>query len=305
MRNSAQRIYGAARENRGNFRTMSIYEKVIVIGYGKITGQIVRYLQGRRTEHGFLAEYIEHEAEPFGITRGICRDLGITCMQIKDKKRLTDYFSKIPCRTLIVSASNNYLFPAVITDNPQYTIVNFHNALLPKFPGRNAPSWAIFENEPETGITWHYVTGEVDAGDIIIQKKCAITADVRAYELAEKLMRLAFEAFTEKFDEIIENRVRAGKQQLPEERKIYKSSELPGMCRFSMEDPPEYIYRLLRAADFGKAGIFPQVTTTYQGKCIKILRYSRILAREAEEKPGRLYLPLDAESSLRLSYNTC
>ncbi|MEH2956721.1 formyltransferase family protein [Candidatus Merdisoma sp. JLR.KK006] len=148
------------------------------------------------------------------------------------------------------------------------TIVNFHNALLPKFPGRNAPSWAIFENEQETGITWHYVTKQVDAGDIIIQKKCRITADVRAYELTEKLMQLAFEAFKEKFAEIIEDRAAARKQLLTGKRKIYKSSDIPGMCRFGMEDSPEYIYRLLRA----------------------------------EEKPGRLYLPLDGEFSLRLSW---
>ena len=54
--------------------------------------------------------------------------------------------------------------------------------------------------------------------------------------------------------------------------------------------------------DYGKAEIFPQVMTTYQGKDIRILRYKKIPIDKVEEKPGRLYLPLDGEVSLRLSW---
>lgn len=280
---------------------MDIYEKIIVIGYGKIAGEVIRYVYRRRKEYSYTVEYIEHETGAFYSATKICNELGISFCQIRDKRELEQYFLNKEGRCLVISAGSNYLFSEKITEASRYTLINFHNALLPKFPGRNAPSWAIFENEQETGITWHYVTKHVDAGDIIIQKKCRITPDERAYELTEKLMQLAFEGFTEKFDEIVENRVTARKQQIGK-RKLYKSADIPGMCRFCMEDPPEYIYRLLRAVDFGKAAIFPQVMTTYQGKNIRILRYSKVPAGKAEEKPGRLYLPLDAEFSLRLSW---
>lgn len=284
---------------------MNMYEKIIVIGYGKIAGEVIKHVHGCRKEYGYAVEYIEHETGSFGSVIRVCDKLGIPSRHIEDKRALTDYFRNNAVRCLIISAGSNYLFPEEVTKSLYYTIINFHNALLPKFPGRNAASWAIFENEQETGITWHYVTKQVDAGDIIIQKKCRITADVRAYELTEKLMEFAFEAFTEKFEEIIEDRAMAKQQHLTGERKIYKSSDIPGMCRFGMEDSPEYVYRLLRAVDFGKADIFPKVTTTYQGKKIRILRYSKVPAKKAEEKPGRLYLPLDGEFSLRLSWAEC
>lgn len=281
---------------------MSCYREIIVIGYGKITGEIIKYVYQRQKEYGYSIEYIEYEEEPFGATRGICNELGITCHRIEDKKELTDYFLSMEDRCLIVSASNNYLFPVEIAENPQYTVINFHNALLPKFPGRNAPTWAIFENEEETGITWHYVTGRVDGGDIIIQKKCSISQDIRAYELAERLMRLAFEGFSEKFDEILEERVIVTKQQIAGARRLYRSTDKPGDCTFQMEDTPEYIYRLLRAVDYGKYGIFPPVTAVYKEKKIKIIRYRKVPGQMIDERAGRLYLPLGSEFSLMLSW---
>ena len=281
---------------------MNVYEKVIVIGYGKITGEIIRLVHRHQEEYAYTVIYIEHETELFGTSRKICENLGIDCYKIADKKELTDYFQGIAGRCLIISASNNYLFPKILTENPQYTILNFHNALLPKFPGRNAPSWAIYEEERETGITWHYVTEQVDGGDIIVQKKCRIDPDIRAYELAEKLMQLAYEGFCEKFSEIIENKAVAIKQQVSKNRKIYKSTDCPGNCTFCIEDSPEYIYRLLRSVDYGKYPIFPQVTTIYQGKKVKIVRYGKIPKEKMKEKKGSWYLPLDTQYTLKLSW---
>ncbi len=283
-------------------RKMSLYKKVIVIGCGKIVGKIIETVFERKKDYGYTVEYVEYEIEPFGISRGICKDLGISSYQIEDKILLEGFFKNIKEKCLIISASNNYLFPAVITEDPHYTIINFHNALLPKFPGRNAPSWAIFEGEKETGITWHYVTDRVDGGDIIIQKKCSIGSDIRAYELAEELMCLAYEGFYEKFDEIIEDKVSVKKQDTGDKRRMYRSTDYPANCQFSMDDSTEYIYRLLRAVDYGKYGIFPQVTTIYQQKKIKILRYRKILSEKMEEKPGVLYIPFNDEFSLRLAW---
>ena len=47
-------------------------------------------------------------------------------------------------------------------------------------------SWAIYMGERESGITWHYVNAGIDEGSIIIQKRCEIGPDTKAYELAEQ-----------------------------------------------------------------------------------------------------------------------
>ena len=281
---------------------MSFYEKVIIIGYGKITGKIIQYVHRFQKKYEYSIAYIEYEPEMFGTSRKICEELQCDYYKIEDKDAVTEYFQKETKRCLIISASNNYMFPRVLTENPQYTIINFHNALLPKFPGRNAPSWAIFEKETETGITWHYVTERIDGGDIIIQKKCIIDPNARAYELSDELMQLAYEGFCERFSEIIENKVKAVKQQISEKRRLYKSTDYPGNCSFSIEDPTEYIYRLLRSVDYGKYSIFPPVLMKYQGKNVRIVRYRRVSPKKVEEVPGRIYLPFDGGDLLRLSW---
>lgn len=280
----------------------TVYKKIIVIGYGKITGQILEEVERRKKTYGYSVVYVEYEREPIETTQKICENLGIPCCLIEDKKELTDFFLNIKERCLIIGASNNFLFPACMTDDPHYTIVNFRNALLPKFAGRNAPSWAIYEQEKETGITWHYVTQQVDGGDIIVQKKCAIEPDIRAYELADELMRLAYEGFVEKYEAILEDSVKIQQQLGVVNRRIYQSGGFPRNGIFSMDDAAEDIYRLMRAADFGKYGIFIPVTSEYQGKKIRIVRYRKIEIEKMVDRPNVLYLPLGNGFLLQLTW---
>jgi len=57
-----------------------------------------------------------------------------------------------------------------------YNAVNIHGALLPKNRGPNPVQWALIKGEELTGATIHYMNEEVDAGDIIAQKRVAIGA---------------------------------------------------------------------------------------------------------------------------------
>lgn len=54
---------------------------------------------------------------------------------------------------------------------PSIGVINRHNALLPKNRGRLTPFWVLFRKEKETGVSIHFVTEGIDAGDIIVQAK--------------------------------------------------------------------------------------------------------------------------------------
>ena len=203
---------------------------------------------------------------------------------------------------MIVSASNTVLFPKELVEKENLRIINFHNALLPDYPGRNAPSWAIYMGERESAITWHYVNAGIDEGSIIIQKRCEIGPDTKAYELAEQLMKLAYEAFVECFEDVMKARAVTRPQPLDGTRRMYRSYEAPGDGFFEMTQEPESIYRLLRSMDYGKSNIFPPAQTVMDGKKAVILRYRKIFGDLPERKEGFCYLPMGENTFLKLKY---
>lgn len=283
---------------------MKTFSRVIIIGYGKVTGEVLVYVKEKQKDYGYEMEFIEHEIHPFSVTERLCGEYDVPFRRIEDKKELAAYLSERGSakKTLIISASNNFLFPKALAEQENVTIMNFHNALLPEYPGRNAPSWVIFMGEKKTGITWHYVTAGIDEGSVIIQKTCEIGAETKAYELTEQLMNLAYEAFVECFDDVITEQAQAVPQEFSRERRMYRSYEVPADGFFDMTWKTEEIYRLLRSVDYGKNEIFPHMQTVIDGKKAEILRYRKINPEKQKDESGFLYLPFADGSLLKLKY---
>lgn len=278
------------------------FQKILIIGNGKIANMVLQYVANQKKEYSYQLEYIQHEGHIFGIAEEICRKNGIAIVEIKEKEKLTEYLYSIHDKTLIISANNNFIFPKIVVDKENIVIVNFHNALLPRYAGRNASSWVIYMGETETGITWHYITEQIDAGDIIIQRRCPIGPDVKAYELARILMDLAYESFVEIFRGVLAQSIKTYAQQAEDGRTIYFSKQVPGQGCFKLQDPPETIYRLLRSMDYGKSDIFPNARSVFEGRPIEILRYRKIDKTNVNKKDSFLFLPMDGQYTLELKY---
>ena len=280
------------------------FTRVIVIGYGVIAGKVLRYVDEKSVAYRYSVKYIEHEPHVFNEAAKYAEANNVDCQIIEDKKSLSDYFmSLIDEKILIISASNNYIFPNQVIEKRNVVIINFHNALLPQFPGRNAPSWAIFEQQKITGITWHYVTSKIDEGDIIVQKEYKLPWNIKAYELVAALMHLAFDAFQECFESVLQENAQTICQSVKLDHRMYKSTEIPGNGHFELTDPPEDIYRLLRALDYGKNKIFPLPQTEYRGKTIQIRRYKIVSNRSKKEVENIINIPFDNDNLLQMRYD--
>lgn len=82
----------------------------------------------------------------------------------------------------------------------QDRIFNVHPSLLPKYAGgmdMNVHEEVLINNEKETGCTIHLVTEEVDAGPIILQKRCPVDPNDTPDTLKTKVQNLEGEAFIE------------------------------------------------------------------------------------------------------------
>jgi methionyl-tRNA formyltransferase len=92
---------------------------------------------------------------------------------------------------LILSLYFRQILSSRLLRIPPLGCVNLHGSLLPAYRGRCPVNWVLLKGEKKTGITLHYMTEKVDAGDIIDQLEIPIETQDDAFTLMEKLTFLA------------------------------------------------------------------------------------------------------------------
>ncbi|ALO15784.1 Bifunctional polymyxin resistance protein ArnA [Salinivirga cyanobacteriivorans] len=80
---------------------------------------------------------------------------------------------------------------------PNIGVLNRHNALLPKNRGRLTPFWVLYKQEKETGVSIHFVEEGIDSGDIVVQKKYAVSKKDSFNSLVKKNYQIAPKAMVE------------------------------------------------------------------------------------------------------------
>ena len=78
-----------------------------------------------------------------------------------------------------------------------HKIVNIHPSLLPKFKGLNSHKRVLKNGEKYTGCTVHYITPELDSGNIILQKKILIRKNETEKSLKEKVLKQEHKLYPE------------------------------------------------------------------------------------------------------------
>ena len=76
---------------------------------------------------------------------------------------------------LFASMSFNQIFRRELMELPPLRTINCHAGKLPFYRGRNVLNWALINDEPEFGITVHYIDEGIDTGDVILQRCYPIT----------------------------------------------------------------------------------------------------------------------------------
>ncbi len=185
---------------------------------------------------------------------------------------------------LLVSAINEYIIPAKVLQKEHITAVNLHQALLPKHPGRNAESWAIFEQEKVSGITWHFMESRVDKGDIIIQKEIVLDEHITAYELFQKQIEAGKEAYNEIFEDLIDGRA----FRMPQEKQtgicFHKSFEIPNQGYLDLNWSGEKRSAFLRAMDYAALNVMGRPKLLYKDRVYQWKKYEIHKTDSREEK---------------------
>ena len=103
---------------------------------------------------------------------------------------------------LIVSFSAPQIIKPTLLGIPKYGILNVHGALLPNYRGCLPSFWYLFNDEKLGGATVHYMSADIDDGDICVQKSIDISDCKTMFQLMRKTKLVGGEAMVEAIERV-------------------------------------------------------------------------------------------------------
>lgn len=264
-------------------------EEIVVIGTGPLACRCVE-IALRTTPR---VRCVEPEKQVMSRLPALCRSLGVEYRCETERGALNDYFASIRRPTLVVSAYNMFIFPRTVIDNRHLLLVNFHNSLLPRHAGRNAPTWAIFAEDAETGVTWHLVEPRVDGGDIILQAALPIGPFETAIALTRRTLELGAETFETLLPDLWNGDYRLLPQSDQGRGAINKSTDVPNGGVLDLSWEAHRISALLRSVDYGGLPVLPPLKLGVDATTYRVTKYA--IGSDPKASDGLMVLPPNVE----------
>ncbi|RMD76670.1 methionyl-tRNA formyltransferase [Candidatus Dojkabacteria bacterium] len=174
--------------------------RTIFFGSGSFAIPILKKLS--QSTHYDLILVISQPDKPAGRNRNICStEITDFCKKNIPFVRLLNPFKIEELKEeiqklkpdLCLVASYGQMIPEEILEIPRFGFLNFHGSLLPKLRGAVPIQTAILQQFKETGTTLQKMVLEMDAGDIIAQRKIAVEDDDTTETLTKKLGNISAE----------------------------------------------------------------------------------------------------------------
>lgn len=182
---------------------------------------------------------------------------------------------------LFIVVSFGILLPQNLLDIPRLMTINLHGSLLPKYRGAAPIQWALWNGEPESGVSVIQLVKKLDAGDILLSKKASIKATDDSKSLSDRLSFLGAEALMEALEQLGKGEVRLTPQE--EASATYARKILKEDGRIQWNRPADSIERQVRAMK-----PWPRAYTFYQGQRILIDEVELIISSVNRAAPGTI-----------------
>lgn len=188
---------------------------------------------------------------------------------------------------LVVVVAFGKVLSREVLSIPQKGCVNIHFSLLPKYRGPAPVQWALLNGDSYTGVSSIFMKEEVDAGDIILQKKVSIGPEDDYLSLLAKLCEVGVGLLEETLNLIKEGKVSRHPQDISDISYAPFLKKSDGQINWN--DSSRRVLNRIRALN-PWPGTYIKVN---DGKKVKILEAKIIpVAVEADKggfpKPGKI-----------------
>lgn len=148
---------------------------------GQIAARIVRVIADRRDAGGIAL------AQRLGLKVGV-----VPHAEFSDREAFEEALSTAIDASgaqLVVLAGFLRILSPQFAQRYAGAMLNIHPALLPKFTGLNTHERALRAQESVHGASVHFVTGELDAGPVVLQASVPVRKDDTAQSLSARVQR--------------------------------------------------------------------------------------------------------------------
>lgn len=158
---------------------------------------------------------------------------------------------------LLLAVSWRYLIPSAAFARARRGAFVIHDSLLPAYRGFSPTVWAVANRERETGATLFAMSEEMDAGEIIDQRRIPILEEDR---IGDVMMRV-----TEGYLDLLEGNLTALRtgtvRRMPQDhaRATYCRRRVPSDNAIRWEAPTDQVYALIRAVTRPYSGAFTRL----------------------------------------------
>ncbi|MEO3973697.1 methionyl-tRNA formyltransferase [Streptomyces sp. CAU 1734] len=185
---------------------------------------------------------------------------------------------------LIVANNWRTWLPPEIHDLPRYGTLNVHDSLLPAYAGFSPLIWALINGESEVGVTAHRMNGELDAGEILLQRAVPVGPEDTATDLFHRTVDLIGPIVTESLELIDSGTARWTPQDRSGASFFHKRSLEDS--RIDWTWTAEELSRLVRA----QSDPYPNAYAFHRGERLRILSAVPSAANYGGT-PGRIFIP--------------
>lgn len=184
---------------------------------------------------------------------------------------------------IIVANNWRTWLPPEIFDLPPHGTLNVHDSLLPAYAGFSPIIWALINGEERVGVTAHRMNGELDAGDVLMQRAVPVGAADTATDLFHRTVDLIAPLVRESLDLIAAGEAQWQPQDRTRASFFHKRSVEDSRIDWSW--PAEDLERLVRA----QSDPYPNAFTHHRGERIRIVSAALSEGRYGGT-PGRIFI---------------
>ena len=171
-------------------------KKIIILFSGTGTNllNLIEKLHGRELE---VAAAITNRPDAGGIAKARVKGIHVDIIDHKDFESreafdgvLVDKIKSYPYDLVVMAGFMRILTPH-FTDNIR--AINLHPSLLPKFKGAQAIERSFESSDKEGGVSVHWVSGELDGGEVVAQESFVKAAGESIESFSEKIRRIEYD----------------------------------------------------------------------------------------------------------------